>query len=68
MAEYVRVHKSDLEKIRVALQGAENYLRSLNNMNAALHLADPVYSPLTTTVMNGKKRIDDLLDGINVED
>jgi hypothetical protein len=68
MSEYIRVHRSDLEKIRVALHGAESYLRSMNNMNAALHLSDPVFSPLTTTVMNGKKRVDDLLDGINVED
>lgn len=66
MSEYVRVHKSDLEKLRVALYGAEKHLRSLNDMNAALHLADPVYSPLTTTVMNARKRIDDLLDGVNV--
>lgn len=66
MAEHVRVHKSDLEKLRVALHGAERYLRSLNEMNAALHLSDPVFSPLTSMVMNAKKRIDDLLDGVNV--
>lgn len=68
MAEYSRVHRSDLEKLKQALDAAHTYLKRMNEMNAALHLSDPVYSPLTTTVGNARTRVNDLLDGVNVED
>lgn len=68
MADYVRVHRSDLEKIRHALDKGAIYLRRLNEMNAALHLSDPVYSPLTGTLDNARVRVDQLLDGVNSEE
>lgn len=63
--EYIRVHRSDLEKLRQALDKAHTYFRRMNEMNAALHTSDPVYSPLTTLVGNGVSRVDQLLDGMN---
>jgi exonuclease VII small subunit len=66
--EYVRVHRSDLEKIRHALDRGTLYFERLNEMNAALHLADPSYSPLTGTLKNARTRVDQLLDGVNVEE
>ncbi len=38
-----------------------------NEMNAALHLSDPVHGPLTTMVGNAADRADQLLDGVNTE-
>lgn len=67
-SEYVRVHRSDLEKIKQALDKGHLYLKRLNEMNAALHLGDPVYSPLTTMVGNARTRVDELLDGVNTGD
>lgn len=66
-SEYIRVHKSDLEKILQALDKSHTYFKRLNEMNAALHSSDPVYSPLTGMVGNAASRVDDLLDGVNVE-
>jgi len=66
-SEYVRVHKSDLEKIKQALDKSHIYFKRLNEMNAALHTSDPVYSPLTGMVGNAASRVDDLLDGVNSE-
>lgn len=66
-SEYVRVHKSDLEKIKQALDKSHVYLKRLNEMNAALHISDPVYSPLTGMVGHAASRVDDLLDGVNSE-
>ncbi len=67
-SEYVRVHKSELEKIKQALDKSHLYFKRLNEMNAALHLSDPVHGPLTTMVGNAAVRVDQLLDGVNVED
>ncbi len=66
-SEYIRVHKSDLEKIKQALDKSHIYLKRLNEMNAALHTSDPVYSPLTSMVGHAASRVDDLLDGVNSE-
>jgi hypothetical protein len=65
--EYIRIHRSDLEKIRHALDKGTTYLERLNEMNAALHLSDPSYSPLTGTLKNARTRVDQLLDGVNIE-
>ncbi len=65
MSDYVKVHVSDLEKVRQTLDRAHVYLRRVNEMNAALHMSDPVYSPLTGNVAMALSRIDDLLDGVN---
>lgn len=65
--EYVRVHTSDLEKIKQALDKSHLYFRRLNEMNAALHISDPVYSPLTGMIAHAAGRVDDLLDGVNTE-
>lgn len=67
MPETIRVHRSDLEKIRQALDRTNTYLKRMNEMNAALHMSDPVYSPLTTSVGNALTRVDQLLDGVNTE-
>ena len=67
-AEYVRVHRSDLEKIKQAFDKGHLYLKRMNEMNAALHLGDPVYSPLTSMVGNARTRVDELLDGVNTEE
>ncbi|KKL12793.1 hypothetical protein LCGC14_2532200 [marine sediment metagenome] len=67
-SEYVRIHKSDLEKIKQVLDKSHTYFKRLNEMNAALHLSDPVHGPLTTMVGNAANRVNDLLDGVNVED
>lgn len=66
-SEYIRVHKSDLEKIKQALDKCHIYFRRLNETYAALHTSDPVYSPLTTTVGHAASRVNDLLDGVNTE-
>ena len=66
-SEYMRVHRSDLEKIKQALDKSHQYLKRLNEMNAALHLSDPVHGPLTTMVGNAANRVDQLLDGVNSE-
>lgn len=68
MTDYVRVHRSDLEKIRHALDKGLLYFERMNEMNAALHLADPVYSPLTGTMKGARTRVDQLLDGVNSEE
>ncbi len=67
-SEYVRIHKSDLEKIKQALDKSHTYFKRLNEMNAALHLSDPVHGPLTSMVGNAANRVNELLDGVNVED
>lgn len=67
-AEYLRIHTSDLEKIRQALDKTNLFLSRHNEMNAALHMADPVYSPLTGVVRNALNRVDQLLDGVNSEE
>lgn len=66
-SDYIRVHRSDLEKVRHALDKGHLYLKRLNEMNAALHLSDPSYSPLTGTLGNALTRVDQLLDGVNSE-
>jgi len=66
-AEYIRVHRSDLEKVLLALGKAHTYFKRHNEMNAALHISDPVYSPLTTTIGHAVARVDELLDGVNSE-
>ncbi len=66
-SEYIRVHKSDLEKIKQALDKAHTYFKRLNEMNAALHLSDPVHGPLTSMVGNAANRVNELLDGVNSE-
>lgn len=58
---YLLVHMSDLEKAAAALRGAETYLRRMNEMNAALHRAAPVYSPLTTQVAAEAGRMEALI-------
>lgn len=68
MPDYIRVHKSDLEKVKQALDKSHLYFKRHNEMNAALHTADPVYSPITTLVGNAVIRIDQLLDGVNSEE
>lgn len=67
-SDYIRVHRSDLEKIRQSLDRAHTYFKRLNEMNAALHISDPVYSPLTGQVGNAVTRVDQLLDGVNSEE
>jgi hypothetical protein len=67
MSDYIRIHRSDLEKLTQALDKGHLYLKSLNAMNAALHLSDPVPSPLTSMLGNAASRAHDLLDGINSE-
>jgi acetoin utilization deacetylase AcuC-like enzyme len=66
-SDYIRVHRSDLEKVRHALDKGNLYFKRLNEMNAALHLSDPSYSPLTGTIGNALTRVDQLLDGVNSE-
>lgn len=68
MSDYVKVHKSDLEKIRQTLGKTHTYFRRMNEMNAALHMSDPVYSPLTGNIAMAISRLDDLLDGVNTEE
>jgi hypothetical protein len=65
LTEYIRAHRSDLEKIRQALEKGHLHLKRMNEMNAALHMSDPVYSPLTTLLGNARTRVDELLDGVN---
>lgn len=67
MSEYIRIHRSDLEKLTQALDKGHLYLKNMNAMNAALHLSDPVPSPLTSMLANASSRAHDLLDGINSE-
>ena len=62
---YLQIHRSDLEKILQALERAHTYFRRQNEMNAALHLSDPVYSPLTSSVGNARTRVTELLQGVN---
>ena len=63
--DYIEVHESELRKVGNAIRSAERYLKALNEMNAALHLEDPVYSPLTTAVSNAVVRVERMLDGHN---
>lgn len=67
-SDYIRVHRSDLEKLTQALDKGALYLKNMNVMNAALHLSDPVPSPLTSLLINAAGRAHDLLDGINSEE
>lgn len=63
--DYVEVHESELLKIRNALRGADRYLSAMNEMNAALHRDDVVYSPLTVVVQQAYARVQALLTGVN---
>lgn len=65
--DYRRVHKSDLEKISDALEHAVEHHEAKDEMNAALHLSEPRYSPLTTLLRNAYSRTRDILDEINAE-
>lgn len=67
MDEYVRVHRSDLEKILQALQWAEQFFSNKNESDAALHQADTLQSPLTSTVKLARQRVDGLLAGVNTQ-
>lgn len=58
---YYLVHHSDLEKSRDVLVAAETYLLALNQMNAALHLADARMSPLTSAIVMETERLNGLL-------
>ena len=68
MSDYMKVHRSDLEKVRQVLDRMHTYLRRMNEMNAALHMSDPVYSPLTGNVAMAMTRVDELLDGQNTQE
>lgn len=63
--DYIVVHESDLLKLRSALGGAAAYLTAVNDMNAALHRDEVVYSPLTVIVQQAAGRVTALLEGVN---
>lgn len=57
------VSRSDLDKIHDALVAAAVFFQSRDEMNAAVHLGQPRYSPLTVTVQAAEERANALLDG-----
>lgn len=63
--DYIEVHASELKKVLNTCRAGERHLRSLNEMNAALHLEDAVYSPLTTAMSNAVARLEGMLAGYN---
>jgi gamma-glutamyl phosphate reductase len=65
---YVKVHQSDLEKILEALTWAEQFFLNKNKSDAALHLAETIQSPLTSTIKLARQRVDGLLAGVNVRE
>lgn len=62
---YLKVHESDLRKVLLSLRQAAVFFESHNTMNGALHLAEPIWSPLTSSVVASRNRVADLLDGVN---
>lgn len=62
---YVEVHVSDLEKILSALKWAEQFFKHKNESDAALHQAETLQSPLTSTIRLARQRVDGLLAGVN---
>lgn len=65
--DYIEVHASELQKVLNTCRAGERHLRSLNEMNAALHLEDAVYSPLTTAMGNSVRRLEGMLEGFNAK-
>lgn len=63
--DYIEVHESELRKVLNAVRQAERFHKSHNEMNAALHLEDVVYSPLTTALSNSVARLEGMLGGYN---
>ncbi len=59
--EYVRVHRSDLEKLKDTLVQAERHHIARDEMNAALHLGTARYSPLTSELASSKQRLVEIL-------
>lgn len=59
----IEVEESDLLKVRDALDGAGRFLVSRDEMNAAVHNSTNVrYSPLTSTVVAERERLDAMLE------
>lgn len=65
---YLKVHESDLLKVLQTLRNAAVFFEAHNTMNASLHLADPIWSPLTSSVVASRNRVADLLDGANTRE
>lgn len=62
MAE-VRIDEADALKIFDALTEAGAFLQRRDEMNARVHLArETRYSPLTTTVIAARDRLDELIE------
>ena len=59
--ERIEVHRGDLEKVYDALDNAVRHHKARDEMNAALHLAAPRYSPLASQLEAAKERIGALL-------
>lgn len=57
----IPVHRSDLEKILDTLDRAESFHRHRDEMNAAVHLAETRYSPLTGELSAQVDRVGSLL-------
>ena len=62
MAELIDVDRSDLLKIRDALDACAAHHSKRDESNAAIHMAREVrYSPLTTTIAAALQRINELI-------
>jgi hypothetical protein len=59
----IEVEMSDLLKVRDALDGASRFLVSRDEMNAAVHNSTHTrFSPLTSTVVAERERLDAMLE------
>jgi hypothetical protein len=57
----MNVDRADLDTLRAALNNAESFQVLRDEMNAAVHLAEARYSPVTAVVIAARERLDAIL-------
>ncbi len=57
----MQVDTSDLQKVYATLKQCERHLKARDIANAAIHLGDPIFSPLTTDVFRSVLRMEKMI-------
>ena len=57
----MQVDPSDLQKVYATLVQCERHFKARDQANAAIHLGEPIFSPLTTDVFRSVLRMQKML-------
>ena len=64
MSQEVKIHISDLKKIRNCLQENKRFHTGRDQKNAAIHMAEKVDSPLSSTTKQTLERVEKFIEKI----